>query len=192
MAKKEGKSLTAEEAKEKLTSAKEKLMEAKDALKAFCKENGVKATEDHSDHDDEKLAKKWKKLKAEVDEKQARVEKYTTASKDAKKSGGGGVKGKYNYPKDVKNGADKKKYRTEIRAKAKKAGVTVDEYLKDPEKHAAAAEKPSKKDKKKEKKNKKAEKTEEAPKETSEKKKKKKPVKKEATEEASEAEGGED
>lgn len=178
---KEGKTaLTADEAKEKLTSAKEKLMAAKDAMKDFCKENKLKASEDHSNNEDAKVAKKWKKLNDEVVEKQARVEKYTAAVKEAKKSGGG-IKAKYTYPKEVKTGEDKKKFRTETRAKAKKAGVSVDEYLKDPAKYADAIAKKSKKADKEEGKKKKKKTEEAAPAATApaaegEKKKKKKPA----------------
>lgn len=166
--------LSAEEIKEKLSSAKEKAQEAKDALKAFCKENGLKKDEDHSSHEDEKIAKKFKALKAEVDEKAQRVQKWTAKLKETKKSGkGGGIKAKYTYPKDVTSSADKKKYRSETRSKAKRAGCTVEEYLADPAKYDKIL-----KDAKKEKESKKAEKGEKKKKSGEEKteKKKKKPA----------------
>lgn len=174
--------LSAEEVKEKLSSAKEKLAEAKDALASFCKENGLKKGEDHSSHDDEKIAAKYKKLKAEVDEKNQRVEKWNSKYKDSKKSGkGGGIKAKYTYPKEVKTSDDKKKYRSETRSKAKRAGCTVEEYLADPGKYAKLLEK--------KKVAKKASKEEAAP-----AKKKKKPVKEKApaTSGPSDSSGGDD
>lgn len=197
---KEGKTLTADEAKEKLTSAKEKLIAAKDDLKKFCKENGIKASEDHSDHDDEKIAKKWKKLRSEVDEKEARVEKYQALSKETKKSKGGGAKkAKYSYPKECKTSADKKQYRTTVRAKTKKLGITVDEYLADPEKAEAklakmkGTDKKEKKGKKDEEKpaKKKAKKTEEKSEDKPKKKKKATPAPETSEKEEAEEEGGE-
>lgn len=168
--------LSADEAKAKLASAKEKLIEAKDALASFCKENKLKKSEDHSTNEDAKIAKGWKKRKDAVDEQQARVEKYQGIYKEAKKSGKG-IKAKYTYPKDVKTSEDKKKYRAEIRGKAKRAGCTVEEFLADPEKYEkilkAKSEKSESSKKKKE--------------EPKKKKKKEKPAKEEETEEEDEA-----
>lgn len=164
------KKLSAEEVKEKLGRAKERLAEQKDSLAKFCKDNGLKKGEDHSNHADAKISKGFKKVKAEVDEAVSRVDKYTGMYKEAKKAGGSGagVKAKYAYPKEVKTGDDKKKYRAETRAKAKKLGITVDEYLKDVDgnnaklKKLKSDEKPAKKkDEPKKKEKKKAKKEEE-------------------------------
>lgn len=152
----EKKKLSADEVKEKLGRAKERLAEAKDAVSKFAKENGLKKGEDHSNNEDPKIAKGYKKVKAEMDEAAGRVDKYTSMYKDSKKSSSGvaGVKAKYNYPKEVKTGDDKKKYRAETRAKAKKLGITVDEFLKDVEgnnkkvKALKSEDKPAKKKKK--------------------------------------------
>lgn len=159
----EKKKLSAPEVKEKLGRAKERLAEAKDALSKFAKENGLKKGEDHSNNEDAKVAKGYKKVKAELEEASGRVDKYSAMYKEAKKSSGGGagIKAKYNYPKEVKTGDDKKKYRAETRAKAKKLGITPDEFLKDVEgnnkkvKALKAEEKPEKKKKKDEPKKKK-------------------------------------
>lgn len=178
---KEGKTLTAEEAKEKLSKAKEKLIEAKEELASYCKNKGLKKNEDHSAHEEEKIAAGWKKRNAAVQEAEQKVDKateaYKAAKKGGKKEGGAGIKAKYSYPKDITTADDKKKYRQEVRAKAKKLGITVDEYLADPEKYNAKlkevkkgkSEKPEKEEKPSKKKSK--EKEEEKP-----KKKKKKPA----------------
>lgn len=159
----EKKKLSADEVKEKLGRAKERLAEAKDAVSKFAKENGLKKGEDHSNNEDPKIAKGYKKVKAEMDEAAGRVDKYTSMYKDSKKSSSGvaGVKAKYNYPKEVKTGDDKKKYRAETRAKAKKLGISVDKFLEDVEgnnkkvKALKSEDKPAKKKKKEEPKKKK-------------------------------------
>lgn len=136
---KEGKKpLTAEEAEQKLASAKTKLQEAKDKFIGFCKKNGLKKEDDASNHEDEKIAKAWKKLKAEMVEAADRVEKYQALYKQSKKKNLPVKAAKYSYPKDVTSGEDKKKYRQLVRSKAKKLSITVDDYLADPEKYDKA------------------------------------------------------
>lgn len=135
MSTEKGKALSVEEAQEKLIAAKEKMVEAKDALVAFNKANGLKKGEDASNHEDAKIAKSWKKLKETLDDRAKRVEKYQALTKGAKKTGQAPKAAKYNYPADVTSGDDKKKYRSLVRQKSRKLGITTDEYLANPAKY---------------------------------------------------------
>lgn len=125
---------TPEELEQKLISSKEKFQAAKDALISFNKSNGLKKDEDASNHEDEKIAKKWKKLKADMTESASRVKKYEELFKASRKKNVAPKPAKYNYPAEVTTGEDKKKYRQVVRQKAKKLSITVDEYLVNPDK----------------------------------------------------------
>lgn len=112
------------EAKEALTAAKAERKVAKDELRAFEKEHELAKGEDHSA--DEKLGKKWKKLNDMVEKKEAAVSEIEEAMKDVK-AAKAERPSKYDYPADVVTAADKKKYRTKMRAAAAKAEKGTEE-----------------------------------------------------------------
>lgn len=159
---------------EKIARVDKKIAAKKDELKTFLKDNKLSAKEDHSKNKDKNLASSYKALKGALAELETKKAGYGAAPK---KGGKAGIAAKYTYPASVKTSDDKKKYRTHIRALAKKNDVSVETILKDVAKYEAKAEKA--KPAKKEDKPKKKVKEEEAPK----KKKKAVPVKDEEEEE---------
>lgn len=128
--------LTYQSAKEELPSAKEERDVAKQELQDFLKANKLKKGEDHSKNPDKKIAKGFKAVKELYEGKQKRVETLISFIKENKPAPSE-RESKYNYPKGVETSADKKKFRSIMRGKAKKAGVSLDKYLADPAKYAA-------------------------------------------------------
>jgi len=176
----------AEKAKKDLTAS---LGKARDEFRAFLKDNGLKNGKDYSG--DKKHGKMFNTLQGNIsslEEQRAAAIKYTKENKKAKAPKERNTK--YVYPDDVMNADDvslaKKQYRTKIRGKANRAGVSVDEYLQDPGKYDEQAKKKTKEKKSSEKSSKaekpskkkgKKEKVKEKP-EKEEKKSSKKPSKK--------------
>jgi hypothetical protein len=122
-----------EEAVEKLQEVKEQLSEKREAFKAFLIENKLKKAEDHSNHSNRTLAKQFKTFKKELtdlDNQREALREFVKTSKPKKER-----ESKYEYPSDCETALDKKKFRTTCRSRAKQAGVTLDEYLGDPEKY---------------------------------------------------------
>lgn len=142
-----------EEATAAAATAKEEKKAARQALKEFEAEKGLKHREDHSENEDGKIAKQWKKLNAALQTAITAEEEAEKASKDLKPKKE--REAKYDYPEDCVTAEQKKKYRAEARAAAKKAAKGEAKAEKK-EKVATekATEKSSKKDKKKEKKTK--------------------------------------
>jgi hypothetical protein len=109
---------TKEELKSALESSKEELTVAKGELKTFEKTNGLEKGGDHSKN--EKFGKKWQKIKDTVTKKEKTVEGIRAELAELKAEKAPRTV-KYEYPKDVVSAEDKKKYRTKMRAAAKKA-----------------------------------------------------------------------
>lgn len=134
-------------------TAKNEKKAARQALKEFEAEKGLKHREDHSENEDGKVAKQWKKLNAALQTAITAEEEAEKASKDLKPKKE--REAKYDYPEDCVSAEQKKKYRAEARAAAKKAakGEAKAEKAEKKEKVATekTTEKSSKKDKKKEK-----------------------------------------
>lgn len=152
--------LTYESAKAELSSLKEELEVSKSELKDFLKANKLKRDEDHSGHENKKIAKQWKALNDAVAGKRARKEELLEFLKNNKPAPAP-RETKYNYPAEVKTTLDKKKFRATMRTNAKRAKVSLDTYLANPEKYAkiiaeAAKSKAEKGEKKKVKKVKKS------------------------------------
>jgi hypothetical protein len=130
----------------------------REEFRTFLKETGLKKGKDFSK--DKKHGKAWDKLNTAVEELEATRKSAIDFMKENKPAKSAGPRAtKYVYPDEVNNIKDakeqseaKKKHRTKIRAKAKRAGVNVDTYLSDPKAHDAAAD--SKKAEKKSKKTK--------------------------------------
>ena len=148
------KELTYDSAVKQLKGVKADLKEARNELNAFLKENKLKKTQDHSK--DKKHGKAYKALKATIKTLEEQRDDFQTFAKENKPKKERSYK--YGYPEDIKTGDDRKKFRTKMRAKAKAAGVTPDEYLTDMEGYdkkvaatkadkKAAKKKPAKKDK---------------------------------------------
>lgn len=124
-------------------SSTAELKEARLQMKDFLKETGLKKGKDYST--DKKHGKAWVALNSKVEDLEAQRKAAIDYIKNnkPKKSGGDARSTKYNYPEEIAAIADKdeqqlamKKYRTSIRGKAKRAEVSVDEYLSDPAKYA--------------------------------------------------------
>lgn len=174
------KELTYDSAKSQLEPKKAELKAKREELQAWLKEKGLKKTEDHSK--DEKYGKKFTRLTGEIkalEEETNKLREFMKNNKPAKVR-----TTKYNYPEGA-TADDKKKFRQKARVSAKAAGVSVAEYLENPDKYKAALEEKKKaKQAKAEEKAKKKEKKAEGGKEEGEpKKKKKKPAVEEADEE---------
>lgn len=142
-----------EEAVAAVNAAKEARETAKNNLTEFLEKNKLRKNADHSG----KI--KDKKLQKEYDGLRDAWEKAKTAEGEAKEAEKGlrpkkDRKVKYNYPADMTSSGDRKKFRAACRTRAKAAGVSVDEYLSDPEKYDKEVEgkKAAKKSTKKEKK----------------------------------------
>jgi len=131
-----------EEATTAAETAKHEKKAARQALKEFEAEKGLKHREDHSENEDGKVAKQWKKLNAALQTAITAEEEAEKAAKDLKPKKE--REAKYDYPEGCVSAEQKKKFRAEARAAAKKAAKG--------EVKAEKAEKSSKKDKKKEKK----------------------------------------
>lgn len=109
------KDLTYEEAIEIANQKKEELRTAKAELKAFRKENKLKADEEP---EDQKLAKQFNKLAKAVE---AAEEAHTTAAEEAKKLKPATTRvSKYEYPEGM-TAQEKKRFRAKARAAARKA-----------------------------------------------------------------------
>lgn len=97
----------------------------------------------------ENLKKETAKLKEEKAGKKAKKEEKAGKKEKAKKEAVGRTT-KHVYPSNVTTNAEKKNYRTEVRNKAKKLGIEVEEYYSNPAKfEAMLAEKANKKAEKK-------------------------------------------
>jgi hypothetical protein len=133
-------------------TAKEEKKAARQALKEFEAEKGLKHREDHSENEDGKVAKQWKKLNAALQTAITAEEEAEAAGKALKPKKE--REAKYDYPEDCVTAEQKKKYRAEARAAAKKAAKGE---AKAEKKEKASTEKVSEKSSKKaEKKEKKA------------------------------------
>ena len=133
-------------AEEKAPVASQEVEAAKEALKG-AKAELTKFTEKHGDApEDEKLAKKLNKLKANVDESEKAVRAAKKAAKPKKEKAE--RQSKYDYPADCTTAEQKKKFRTEARRAANGEAKAA--------KKAEKAEKAPKAEGKKEKKAKKA------------------------------------
>jgi colicin import membrane protein len=157
------KAKTYEAAQEDLTAAKEERKVAKEEFKAFKKEKGIKGDEAP---EDQKLAKKFNKMKSTVDTKVARVEEIEAWMKENKPAKERKPRDtKYEYP-DGATAAEKKKIRAAERARLKreakeasgegKKSKKAKDGDKKAQKEVVAESKKSKKEKKAEKKAKKA------------------------------------
>jgi len=155
--------MTYDEAKEALAEEKTVKKDARTELKAFDKEHKVK--KGNTDDLKEKVLKKRDKLVTAVENSESKIEELKGTVKKLKPRKE--RDSKYSYPEEMKDDPKaQKRFRASMRGKAKTAGVTTEEYLKDPEKYndeVAKAKKKSKdkKEKKKgkdEKKDKKSEK----------------------------------
>lgn len=130
-----------ESAKAVKETSTQELGEARSEFKAFLKDTGLKRGKNYSK--DKSHGKAWSALNSKIEDLEARRKAaiaYMKENKPAKGSVGGHKPAKYNYPAEVEGIEDKdekqlamKKFRTLTRAKAKKAKVSVDEYLADPE-----------------------------------------------------------
>lgn len=159
-----------EEAKAALELATGARKDARKAIDDFLKENKLTPMKDYTGKLEGKKQKAYDKLRAawsEAKEVEAAAQTAYKALRPSKER-----EAKYEYPA----GTDKKKFRAQMRANAKRAGVTVDEYIKDREKYDAkvAEGKPKKEkaDKKADKKGKKEEKADKKADKADKKKKK--------------------
>lgn len=156
------KELTYDSAKEKLGTITETLKTKREEFLGWLKEKGLKKTEDHSKNENEKVAKKYTRLKKEIEDLEAEKATLKTFTKDNKPKKDRTTK--YAYPEGA-TADDKKKFRQAARVKAKAAGVDVATYLGDVDKYNKILadkqkEKDAKKEAKAEKKEKKADKAE--------------------------------
>jgi len=144
------KGLTFDSATEQLVEVKADLKDARGEMTDFLKANKLKKGQDHSNHETAKVAKGWTKADnkiSKLEEDRTTLQDFVKANKPKKER-----ESKYSYP-DGLDADGRKKFRTQIRAKAKRAGMTPDEYLDDPKagdkiiagKDAERAEKKSKK-----------------------------------------------
>ena len=106
-------------AKEALVQVKADIKAKRDEFHAFLKENKLKRNVDHSE--DTKHGKKFKAFKTAIDKLTEQREAISAKVKETKPKKGAGRKSKYEYPADVTTPEQKKKYRTKMRAEAKKA-----------------------------------------------------------------------
>jgi len=145
--------LTYESAKDKLAGVKEELPAAESQLKEYAKKNKMKGGKS----EDKKVQAGYDKIAGNIQDLKDRKARYTKFMKENKPKTD--RESKYAYPSDCKTGLDKKKFRSVMRAKAKRAKVDIDTYLGDPAKYdklvaAKDAEKVAKKEKPKAKKKK--------------------------------------
>ena len=107
---------------EELLKALEEKKAARKAVRAemnqFLSDNKLKMG-NHSNHEDAKIAKGWKKLQEKYDKAKAEVEALEVDVKAAKPKKE--REGKYDYPEDCVTADDKKKFRAKMRSKAKAA-----------------------------------------------------------------------
>lgn len=190
--------LTYDSAKEKLAGVKEEIPAKETQLKEYAKKNKMKGGKS----EDKKIQSGYNKVTQELQDLKDRKSKYIKFMKENKPKVD--RESKYAYPDDCKTGLDKKKFRSLMRARAKRAKVDVDTYLADPKKYdKLIAEKDAAKSAGKSEKKKKKGAKEEAPKKklkVVEKKKKKAAPEPEETEEeeveeveeTEEEEGGEE
>jgi len=151
--------LTYDSAKEKLAGVKEEIPAKESQLKEYAKKNKVKGGKS----EDKKVQSGYNKIAQELQDLKDRKSKYIKFMKENKPKVE--RESKYAYPDDCKTALDKKKFRSLMRAKAKRAKVDIDTYLADPKKYdKVIAEKDAAKAAKKEKPKKKGKKEEEAPK----------------------------
>jgi len=151
-----------EAAKAVKDSATSDLAKKREELNKFLKDAGLKKGKDYSD--DKKHGGVFKKLNSAIEalekSRKAAVD-FLKTNKPAKKGGVGRADTKHAYPADIMaltgeaQKEAKKKHRQKIRVLAKKAGVTVDIFITDPDKYMASiksekkAEKSEKKGEKK-------------------------------------------
>jgi len=181
--------LTYESAKDKLAGVKEELPAAESQLKEYVKKNKVKGGKS----EDKKTQAGHDKIVSTIADLKERKARYIAFMRENKPQVD--RESKYKYPVDCKTGLDKKKFRSVMRSKAKRAKVDIDVYLADPGKYdklvaAKDAEKSAKKEKPKAKK-----KVKEAPKKklkVVDKKKKKATPPPDEEEEVEEIEGDSD
>ncbi len=111
--------LSHDEAIEELATAKTSVTEKRDEFYAFLKENKLKRNKDYSE--DAKHGKKFSKFKTEIDKLVILRDGIKEQAKATKPKKAGGRASTYEYPADVTTPEEKKKYRTKMRAEAKKA-----------------------------------------------------------------------
>jgi len=134
------KAKTYEEALEIMEAAKAKYAELKEELREFKKEHKVRRDKPVEDA----------KIAAQLEKKEAALEKALAASEEAKEVAKG-LKpskdrvSKYEYPEDCVSDKDKKRYRTKMRRDAKKPEGEEKVEKKPLKKAAEAEEKPVKK-----------------------------------------------
>lgn len=114
-------------------AAKAKLEEAKTELKTFMKENKLK---EDSEPTDKKVIKGWKAAKAAVTEARAALKAL---------KGESGRRTTYEYPKDMTDAKERKKFRAAQRA-AKKKGEKAATKAEKTEKKAEKSDKKKKSD----------------------------------------------
>jgi len=174
--------LTYDSAKEQLVTVKTDLKTVLNERRALLKDNKLKKTEDHSKHKDKKIAKAYKDQTTSIDALEATKKELMDFMKANKPEKGERVT-KYAYP-DGFDAEQRKKFRANCRAAAKRAKVSLEDYLVDPAKYdaadkeakekKAAEKKPAKKKEGKKDKADKAETKDEKPKKDKKDKKKKK------------------
>ena len=144
MAKKKKVELTYDSAKEELIAVKGSLKEVAEERRAFLKDNKLKKTEDHSKSKDKKIAAAYSKQQKAIDTLSDQKQELITFMKENKPKTERVTK--YAYPAGI-NAEERKKFRANCRASAKRAKVDLETYLADPEKHdkADTAAKPAKK-----------------------------------------------
>ncbi len=144
-----------EEAKDFIASTKEELKTAKGELKELRKSLGLKGD---ATPENPKDAKKVEKLSSLIEKKEKAIEEAQAWLKENKPKKSKEPRAlKYDYPEDCTTADQKKKFRQEQRAAAKRAEKAAakgekaekGESKKDKKAKAAAEEEPSKKDKKK-------------------------------------------
>lgn len=121
-----------------LETIKAQLAEARKSLAELEKENDLKKGNDYSKHPDEKVAKSWRVRSKKVDELSALyadLKGKSTKKEKKEKAPAAPREVKYAYPEGI-NADEKKKFRIKQRSNAKKAGVELDTFLKDPAKYA--------------------------------------------------------
>ena len=104
--------------KKETTSAKSSVQAAREALESYCKTNKLKVGKTHSKN--EGWVSLNKKLEKALEEQKAANSSNKATKAKAPKGEGKGLSGRattYDYPADCITNADKKKYRTQQRAK---------------------------------------------------------------------------
>lgn len=175
-----------DEAKKVKDEATAALKEARLEFKQFLKDTGLKRGKNYSK--DKKHGKPWNALNSKVEELEEQRKSAAAFMKEKKPKSDGPRATKYNYPDEIESIKDKdekqlemKKFRTKVRAAAKRAGVSVDEYLSDPAGYDEKAKASKPKKEKKEKKDKVDKKSKAKKEDTEEEEPKKKATKKAKT-----------